>query len=149
MMGHLKDEELTDDLLDRDERRLRPALDALAGWARGATDRPESFWAQQRDAVWARLAVRKKRAGRFRALAAVVSLFLFALALLLGNRHPAKAPPRAQADPDQELLLRVQQTMQSDGPQALEPAALLAAEISQEANSGSARHHSSEGGKPQ
>jgi hypothetical protein len=148
MMGHLSDEELTEYLLDRDQRRLRPALDALEGWARTIAERPESFWERQRAAARARLAARKRRAAqRLGVLAGAVCLVLFALILVPGNHHQRKAPARAQTDPDQELLLRVEQTMQSAGPQALQPAALLAEEISRGANSRAGARHPAEGEK--
>jgi hypothetical protein len=148
MMGHLSNEELTDFLLHRDERRLRPALDALAGWARAQADRPESFWAQQRAGVWARRSARKKRAAQqLGVLAGTVCLALLAVTLFRGNRPPAQAPLGTQTERDHALLLRVEQTIQSDGPQALAPAALLAQEISRKTSPASGAHHASEGGK--
>jgi hypothetical protein len=55
-------------------------------------------------------------------------LILLASTLLSRNNAPP-APSVAQTDPDDALLLSVQQSIQSDVPQALRPAALLTAEI--------------------
>jgi hypothetical protein len=148
MMGHLSNEELTDFLLQRDERRLRPTLDALAGWTRTVADRPESFWERQRAGVWARRSARSKRAAqRLGALAGTLCLALLAVVLFRANRPPAQAPLGTEGQRDHELLLRVEQTIASDGPQALAPAALLAQEISRDRSSAPGQQHASQGGK--
>lgn len=130
-----------------EERELQASLDSLAGWARSATDRPESFWEQQRAGVWKRLAARKRLpARRLGALAVTACLLLIALALAGVGRQPQTATTRAETDQDRVLLQRVEQTIESDGPRALAPAAMLAQEISQ-ANTGSGERESSEGEK--
>jgi hypothetical protein len=55
-------------------------------------------------------------------------LILLASSLLSRNNAPS-TQAAAQPDPDDALLLSVQQSIRSDLPQALKPAALLTAEI--------------------
>lgn len=134
------------DRLPPEERReLGAALDALAGWTRSASDRPESFWEQQRAAVWRRLAARRRTTRRLGMLAAAVCAVVIALAVAGVNHHSQEAPLRAQTEQDRELLLRVEQTMQSDGPEALAPAALLVQKVSTEADANSIEGESSPG----
>ena len=110
------------------------AFAAAAGVAQAQTrqtmDQPESFWRRQQQGVTARLAARDfvHPWKRWTWVAATVTLILLATSLL--SRH--KAPPvqtAAQTDPDDVLLLSVQQSIRSDLPQALQPAALLTQEI--------------------
>ena len=61
------------------------------------------------------------------ALAAMV-----VLAGLMLERASVAPPPRAQVDPDHELLLAVERAVHNDGPAALDPAALLAEEMVQD-----------------
>jgi hypothetical protein len=139
-------ENIPEGMAEEDRRELRPALEALAAWARDVAERPESFWERQRAAVWTRLAARRRqKLQRLGAVAAAVCLLLAALALVGVNRHPARTPPRAQTDQDRELLFRVEQTMQSDGPQALEPAALLVQQTRAETNANRTERETSEG----
>jgi hypothetical protein len=87
-------------------------------------------------AIWAKISAReKKRANWLFALAGTLALIVLAVSTLFMSPQRATAPPEAQIDSDHELLVHVEQTIESGGPQALEPAALLAREISQDANS--------------
>lgn len=58
-----------------------------------------------------------------------------ATVLVLGGHIPRgrQTAPHAKVDPDHELLIEVERTLQTGGPEALEPAALLAREIGQQA----------------
>ncbi len=94
--------------------------------------RPEEFWRHQRESIWKRIGITEKVPRRklpvlawTSAAAAVTAIILFV--------HEGSAPvhPRADKDPDHELLLHVEHSIASDGPEALEPAGLLAQEISQ------------------
>jgi hypothetical protein len=154
MMEHRSDFEPTGDAVDglpaEDPRELRPALEELAAWARGAAERPENFWERQRAAVWMSLAAQRRRtAQRLGTLAAAVCLLLIALAIFGVNQRAPKAPLQVRSEHDQQLMLRVEQTMQSDGPEALEPAALLVQQVSAGTNASSRQGESSEGEKRQ
>ena len=56
IIRHLSHEELSDLMIQSDQRALRPTLEALPEWARASTERPEQFWQEQRGAVWSRIA---------------------------------------------------------------------------------------------
>jgi hypothetical protein len=92
-------------------------------------ERPETFWQQQALRIEA---ARQKSETRSRLMAtlvpAVVVLILAAFAILghAPGVHPvATVTPAAQVDPDHELLLEIERTIQADTPRALEPATLM------------------------
>jgi hypothetical protein len=141
---HLNDEELTELLLESDQRELQPALESLPEWLRANTDHPEWFWQRQRAAIRGRIAVAER--SRLRASLAWASTFaLSVVALLLLNGGPRPAPAVRQIDPDQEMLLSVEDAVHRDVPAALEPAVLLADEISNGARAASASNRPSQG----
>jgi hypothetical protein len=110
-------------------RSFVEAVGAAKSTIRKAAEQPDSFWRQQRTGIATRLT---NRAGhqpwkRLAWATATVTLVLLATALLSRNATPTR--PQPQADPDDALLLRVQQSIRSDLPQAFRPAALLAQEI--------------------
>jgi hypothetical protein len=129
---HLKDEELTDLLLAADQRELQQTLAAVPNQLRLSTERPEWFWKKQQAAIRERVRARRRSAWRLLpACAGVLGLALLATTLLHHGRTPAPpAAPQAQAVSDQELMIAVEQAVQTDVPDALAPAALLADEIS-------------------
>jgi hypothetical protein len=106
------------------------AVGAAHAQARKVMEQPETFWRQQRESICARVAasdfIHPWR--RWIWVTATVMLILLASTLLSRNNAPP-TPSVAQTDPDDALLLSVQQSIQSDLPQALKPAALLTAEI--------------------
>ena len=118
---------LTHDLTDQ---ARDPVFRALRDWARAATDCPDAFWDQQRLEIRRRIATapRPSSMGVVTAWAGALAVVLLAIVLL----RTAPTPQRSvgQNDSDQELLVGVEQTLQRGGPQALEPAAMLAEEIS-------------------
>jgi hypothetical protein len=61
-------------------------------------------------------------------LAGTFSLAILAGLLLRTSSAPAPLP-EPQTDPDQQLLISVEQAIQTNGPEALAPAAVLAEEI--------------------
>jgi len=129
LMRHLNDEELTDVLLESDDRDLQPLLRGLPGALRSSTDLPEWFWLGQRAAIRRRIAAPPRAWARpLLRWSVVVALFLVALMLLQSGPKPTQSQLRP--DPDQELLVAVEDVVQSAGPSSLEPAALLAEEIS-------------------
>jgi hypothetical protein len=136
IIRHLSHEELSDLVIQSDQQALRPLLDALPELARTSAERPEQFWQEQRVAVWSRIArdrnphdrkVRRPLVLAWSALAAMI-----VLAGLMLDRASVAPPPRAQVDPDHELLLAVERAVHNDGPAALDPAALLAEEMVQD-----------------
>ncbi len=133
LVRDLSDEQLTDLLLEDDEREMQQALGALPAQLRAAAERPENFWQKQRAAIDARLpGLKRGPIWATTAWAAALSLVLLSVLLWHEGRKstvPTSSPTLATADSDQELLLSVEQTVQSDGPDALEPAALLAQEM--------------------
>jgi hypothetical protein len=87
LIRHLNDEELTELLLEGDQRELQPALGSLPDWLRSNTDQPEWFWQRQRAAIRGRIATAER--SRFRAsLAWAGTLALSVVALLLLNGSP-------------------------------------------------------------
>jgi hypothetical protein len=128
LINHLNDEELTELLLERDEHELQQTLSALPGSLRSVTDLPDFFWQGQRAAIRRRIAA-PPRAWLRPVLSWTTAMALVILALMLLRSGPAPKQSQLRSDPDQELLVAVEQTMQSEVPSALEPAALLADEI--------------------
>ena len=110
--------------------RLRRTMDELAV---AASERPAEFWQRQRLAIREQTAMAQRRlASPPPILAWAGAAAVIAVASLLVGVTPSPAPPSAQTDRDHELLLDVERMVQSDVPQALAPAALLAQEISQQ-----------------
>jgi hypothetical protein len=113
-------EELTHDL----RREFREA-------ARTASERPDSFWERQRVAVRQRIESSRARRLSIRrwTWAAASAAAALVLALAVWRRPPAPAP----RDPDHELLVAVERSLEREVPAALAPAVLLAGELSRAA----------------
>jgi len=145
MKAHLTNIEMTEALMEPSRGAAvhleecapcRAELALLRATVRHATAeanaRPEDFWVQQRRNIRARAAAETSthpHAGPRWALVFGTCVLAFALFLL----HSAPTPPAPQAsavDPDHELLLEVESMVGSDVPQSLEPASVLATEIS-------------------
>ena len=142
---HLTDEQLTAALLSNAGDDVRAHLAACAGCARElaamtdgldgyrqaiqrATEAPDASWQEQREQVRRRAATavptHRRRPGVWIAgagLAAAASI-----ALWLAVLRPAPLPA---ADPDEVLLVSVQQSLRRGVPAALEPAQFLVADI--------------------
>jgi hypothetical protein len=153
MNGHLSDEQWAAAVLNQSDESAAQhlaecaacrvevtAFAAAAGAAqlqgRQVMERPESFWRRQREGINARLATGDFAHPwrRWMWVTATVTLILLATTVLSRKSAPP-APTAAEADPDDALLLSVQQSIQSDLPQALRPAALLTQEIDRVATS--------------
>jgi len=122
--------------------KLRASLQEFRSEAHQAAERPEGFWARQHAATVSR-ALRKNTAPRLAWAASLAAVVL--AALILANPAPrapsvqgalpapsaiaASAPPSIEGDA--ALLMDVQQSVQRDVPEALEPAALLVDEMNQ------------------
>jgi predicted anti-sigma-YlaC factor YlaD len=99
-------------------------------YSRKATEIPEAFWQQQRESISARLAARDFTHPWRRWIWVTATMTLVVLASTLLSRHSVPlAPAAAPTDPDDALMFSVQQSIHSDLPQALRPAALLTQEI--------------------
>ena len=132
IIRHLRNEALTDLVIDSDQQSLRQTLEALPDWARSSTEHPEEFWQKQRSGVWTQISTTKNR--RVRRLPVLAWSAMAAMMLLAGLMldRASYLPPRpVQVDSDHELLLAVERAVYNDGPAALEPAALLAEEMVQ------------------
>ena len=137
IIRHLSDDELLDLTIDSDRRSLRQTLEALPDWGHASTEHSEEFWQKQREAVWSRISSpqfqAQDRLARWSpALACSALAAIILLAGLILSRAPTALPRETQIDPDHELLLHVERAMHSDGPAALDPAALLAEEMVQD-----------------
>jgi hypothetical protein len=131
MIRHLSDEELLDRLLKSDQQRLRPVLEDLPKVVQSATEHSDEFWAKQRRSVRSRIAEANNRPAALPIPAWATTAVLIIAAALMVDRHPAPArrAPESQADVDHQLLLHVERVLDNGGPEALEPAALLAKEM--------------------
>ena len=110
------------------DERFDSAVASLQAEAQAAAERPEVFWQRQRAQILRRLDAPAATPPPL-AWASAVALLLMAVLLSL----PAKPPVAANApsDPDHQLMLEVQQTLDRDVPDALAPAALLTQEMNQ------------------
>lgn len=103
----------------------------LPVFAQHASERADEYWNKQRREIWNRISAREERTTQvsprllWGALAVIAT---FAMLLLFQGSEPQKQV-HTQIDLDHELLLAVERAVQLDGPEALEPAALLAREI--------------------
>jgi hypothetical protein len=114
----------------RDERiAFESALRNLPEAMRSASEQPQIFWQRQQTAIRSRIAIEEASHQSWAgfAWATLGSLILLAGLLLHGARTSPQ--PQAQSDPDQELLLEVERAVQSNVPESLAPAALLAEDI--------------------
>jgi hypothetical protein len=138
-LKHRSNEELADLQIASDHQHLKPVLDALPVWARAAGDRSPEFWDRQRAEILSRVALTQNQAAfGISGAAWTLAAAILAIASFLLASGPRVTPsPQAQSDPDRELLIEVEYAVESGGPEALEPAALLAEEIGryQQANS--------------
>lgn len=147
MNGHLSDEQWVAAVLhDNDEMTAKHLAEcptcrkevstfvAAAGVARAEArqmlELSEAFWRRQREGILARVAARGFTYPWKRWIWVMATVTLIMLASTLISRRTAPSlQTAAQPDPDDALLLSVQQSIQSDLPRALKPAALLTQEI--------------------
>jgi predicted anti-sigma-YlaC factor YlaD len=111
---------------------LQRTLGVLPEALRSATDLPHYFWQRQQAAIRSRIAVEEasRRSWRGFVWATVAALVLLAGLLLNSTRTPPATQVEIQPDPDQQLLVAVEQAVYSGVPESLAPAALLAEDIS-------------------
>ena len=144
MTQHLNDKDLLEVLLDRppafnahsatcsscrsESERMRRALGELPELTHIVAQNADSFWERQRIAIWANIDSVEPR--KFPVLAWASAAAVLVVATLLFRNAPT-VPVRAEADSDHELMIQLERTLKSEVPMALEPAALLAREITQ------------------
>jgi hypothetical protein len=126
-------QKVPEDMFIADDRYMAEMLSRLPGLARQASDRPDEYWQKQHRTIWNQISTAQLAANNasprllWAGIAAVIAL---AISLLFAGSRPE---PSQQVDSrnnsDHELLLAVERAVQLDGPEALEPAALLAREI--------------------
>ena len=121
------------------DERFDAAVASLRAETQAAAARPEVFWQRQRAEIRARLDAPAVTPPPL-AWASAVALLLMAVLLSLPGEPPLAVAP--QPDPDSQLLLDVQQTLDRDVPDALAPASLLTQEMNQalEANAKLTNH---------
>jgi hypothetical protein len=144
MTQHLSDMNLLEVLLDRSSGfdahlatcstcraelgRLRRVVGELPALTQIVAQNTDAFWEHQRTAIWTKIDSTEPR--KFPVLAWASAAVVLLAAALLFSIAPT-VPPQAQADSDHELMVQLERTLQSEVPVALEPAALLAREITQ------------------
>ena len=145
MKQHLSDDELSELLLTprasnvhlatcascrAELERMRRVLGELPSLVSVVAQNTDAFWETQRTAIWTDIVTLQARK-QFPVLAWALAAAVLVVAGLLLSIAPSPAPTRAEADPDHEFMIQLERTLQSEVPQALEPAALLAREITQ------------------
>ncbi len=139
IVRNLNDEQLTELLVESDERYIRRTFGNLAESTSEAAEQPDCFWQRQRIEIRSKISAYEKLSSRaVMTLASAVALVLIG-AVLIRPVSPA-TPVTPQPDPDQELLMSVEHAVGSDVPAALEPAALLSDEIISDSQPRSASH---------
>jgi len=144
IIRHMSNEELADLSIDSDQRALRETFDALPAWGQAAAEHNQEFWQNQRAAVWARISQAERRSARLPILAWALAAATIAVSGWLLNRPSDLRPHQVRVDPDHELLIEVERAVQTDGPLALEPAALLAEEMVQDLPAKNSDNHKKE-----
>lgn len=146
ILNQLNDEQLTNLLLEKDEKELRGHVSGLPEFAKASTERDETFWRQQRINITAKIAAQKKVGvfGLLPLFAGAAAVIVLAFVMLSSSHHrstPVAHVPVQAAPTDHDLLLQVETSTESYGPEALQPAALLADEISQNTNGSASAGH--------
>src|SRR5262245_44447258 len=111
-----------------EDEQLSQVLGDFGAAARRGAERPEEFWERQRTEIRARLA-RPRRASTLWTMSAAAAC----VALLILQLREPRLPERGSPDADEQLLVAVEQSLERRIPDALEPAALLAAEMNKAA----------------
>lgn len=149
----VNNEELPEIIPGSGERSVQREFGDLPDALRFAVQWPETFWQSQQAAIQRRIApgnsgslfsLRFSMRGLARACAVALLLAAFALLKTGPNVVPVPSQTQSSPDPDQELLVAIEQAVQSDGPASLEPAALLAEQIANPVQNNSYSHFTKE-----
>jgi hypothetical protein len=120
------------------DARLEAALAAFRDRCHAAAQHPDGFWERQRRSAAAMLVDRAaRRASRRRAAWLMVAAAAM-LATALLSRRGLVPQPAWQPDADHELLVGIEQSLERDLPQALEPVSLITDELSRAAEASAA-----------
>jgi hypothetical protein len=143
---HLSDEEWAELLLPRDSGsqhlvdcahcrgqrdQLQKLLGTLPQGARFATEHDDIFWERQRLAIQSRIKTLPAATTSATRLVWATALVLVLIATFLLNTGSRIAVQPSVTESDRELLVQVEQVLNGDVPQALQPASLIANEIDQ------------------
>jgi hypothetical protein len=115
--------------------RLRGLIESLEGAALEANQAlsqtaSRDFWEEQRAAIWRQILSGERNALRWLpVLAGALATVILAIGLGLRPLPRSVGSSEPKPDPDRQLLVDVEQLVESDGPEALEPAARLAQQI--------------------
>jgi hypothetical protein len=146
ILNQLNDEQLTELLLESDEKDLRRHISDLPEFSRTSTEHDENFWRQQRISITAKIAAQRKGGvfGLLPLLAGAAAVIVLAFTMLSSTHHRPTPVAHVQAQAalnDHDLLLQVEASTESNGPEALQPAALLADEIGQNTTGSASTGH--------
>ena len=130
--------EFDDRFADQD---MKPALNAWRESADRQAERPDWFWARQRARIEARMSRPKLKRMPSLAWAGIAATVALGVALMLPGQKPSPGvSPQATQEQaqmsDHELMQKLEQTMNSGVPDALQPASTLAQEMEQAYSAG-------------
>jgi hypothetical protein len=113
-----------------EQERLEGALAGFRELAKTAADRPDYFWDRQRLAIHARLQA-GSRIPHFRTVWvwAAAAALVMVLGLIFYIKHTPPPVPDIAAGHDQELLLAIDRSINSELPEVLQPALVLTQEL--------------------
>ena len=122
-----------------DDKDIKRSLSAWRESADKQAERPDWFWARQRARIESRMNERKPKRLPSLAWAGIAATLAVGAALMIPGDQPSQLPQQkpvtqASAAPqisDHELLQQLQETMNSEVPDALQPASTLAQEMEQ------------------
>jgi hypothetical protein len=113
-----------------DEALAESTFKRLATFARESAEQPAYFWSRQQASIRSRIAVKEASHQPWTGLLWLLGVSVLLIVSVLTVNRSVAPVVRNVPDPDQELLMTVEETVQRGVPQALEPAALLAQEMS-------------------
>ncbi len=122
-----------------DDKDMNNALTAWRKSVDSKAEQPEWFWARQRSRIESRMHERRPKRLPTLAWAGIAATLAVGAALMIPGDQTSQLPPPkpvedAQVQPqisDHELLQQLQETMNSEVPDALQPASTLAQEMEQ------------------
>ncbi|HVZ15855.1 MAG TPA: hypothetical protein VG897_01965, partial [Terriglobales bacterium] len=120
-----------------DDKDMNNALTAWRKSVDSKAEQPEWFWVRQRSRIESRMHERRPKRLPTLAWAGIAATLAVGAALMIPGDQTSQLPPPkpvedAQVQPqisDHELLQQLQETMNSEVPDALQPASTLAQEM--------------------
>jgi len=120
-----------------EHKRLQELMSVLPEWARSTDQQPEIFWARQSAGIRSRIAQLPERRRSARLVWAIAVGIILLASFLLRTGSVRIPRHRCQVDADHELLVAVEQVLDGDVPEALQPASLLTEEMTRTPKSNS------------